>query len=122
MSQTRKAAKAAEARKLARAAAKSERQAQADAIAARNEDNAYHRAQSHTSHPSYKAAHANKVQDLGNGYTLTRTLQDYAYPRNGNTHNATPRYYWSLFLNGKRVDGDSRQRPLVAAARADEYR
>lgn len=40
----KKAAKKAEDRKLAAAARKSERQAQADAIAARNEDNEYHRA------------------------------------------------------------------------------
>ena len=69
-----------------------------------------------------KSEHTDKVEDLGNGYTLARRLVGYAYPRNGNLHNPTPRYRWNLCLNGKLVDSDSRRTPLVAEARKDSYR
>lgn len=67
-------------------------------------------------------AHENTTKDIGNGYTIERRLMGYSYPRNGNVHNATPRYMWLLRLEGVVVDRDSRYRVLRAAAKRDDYR
>ena len=50
-------------------------------------------------------------------FTLTRWLEGFAYPANGNVHNATPRYRWLLKLDGKLVDQFASKRKLVEAAR-----
>jgi hypothetical protein len=44
-----------------------------------------------------------------NKITFEKKIIGYAYPRNGNTHNPTPRVSWSAFVDGKRV-GVSRTR------------
>ena len=66
--------------------------------------------------------HANKTQDLGNGYTIERRLMGYAYPRNGNVHNATPRYHWVLRLDGSMIASSNYRTPMVALARTDAGR
>lgn len=83
----------------------------------------YHRTMSahdFARHPSYKASHANKTQDLGNGYVIERRLVGYAYGDTATT--STPRYHWVLRLDGALVDSGPRRGPLVADARADLYR
>ncbi len=69
-----------------------------------------------------KPAHANKTQHLGNGYEIARVLTGYAYAKNGNTHNATPKYRWDLFLDGTRGDSSPNRHVLVVCAHDDEYR
>ena len=69
-----------------------------------------------------KPEHANKTEDLGNGYTLERRLQGYAYARNGNLGNATPRYSWVLRLDGKLVDSARQRDKLLDGIKADAYR
>ena len=32
---------------------------------------------------------------------IIRFVGGYAYPRNGNTHNPTPRYYWVTYRTGR---------------------
>lgn len=55
--------------------------------------------------------HANKITDVANapGFQIERWLEQYAYPQNGNTHNPTPRYFWFLLLDGRRVDSATKQ-------------
>lgn len=69
-----------------------------------------------------KPQHANKTHDLGNGYLLSRVLCGYHTPRNGNAHNATPRYRWDLRMDGRIVDTDHHCKPLRWAAKRDDYR
>jgi hypothetical protein len=67
-----------------------------------------------------KPAHADKTEDLGNGYTLDRVLEGYAY---GKTYGgSTPRYYWVLRLDGRQVDSAAKRGVLVAEARKAGYR
>jgi hypothetical protein len=71
-----------------------------------------------------KPEHANKVTDIARapGFQTERRLMGYAYARNGNTHNPTPRYHWLLLLDGRRVDEASRCRVLIEAARQPDAR
>lgn len=50
-------------------------------------------------------------------FQIKRTLDGYAYAANANVPNPTPRYWWTLLLDGEPVDQDSRRTPLVDAAR-----
>lgn len=34
---------------------------------------------------------------------IRKVVAGYAYPRNGNAHNPTPRYRWEVWADGKRV-------------------
>lgn len=63
--------------------------------------------------------HANKITDVANapGFQIERRLMGYAYARNGNVHNPTPRYWWILYLNGKRVDEGKYRNTLQQCAR-----
>ena len=69
-----------------------------------------------------KPEHANKTEDMGNGYSLERRLQGYAYAKNGNLGNATPRYSWIVRLDGKLVDSARHRRQLLDSIKADAYR
>ena len=59
------------------------------------------------------------------GFELGRTLTGYACPEHGNLHNPTPRYTYTLWLDGRLVDSSPRAGALTAAARqpgaADAY-
>lgn len=63
--------------------------------------------------------HANRTTAVPGAprFSVRRILTGYAYAANGNLHNPTPRYDWLLLLDGRMVDRDARQAPLVAAAR-----
>lgn len=50
-------------------------------------------------------------------FTITRWLEGFAYPANGNVHNPTPRYLWLLKLDGEQVDQATSKRALVESAR-----
>jgi hypothetical protein len=65
--------------------------------------------------------HTNKEAPVAGapGFTIFRSLVGYAYAANGNTHNPTPRYRWTLLCDGQMVDADDKRAPLVQAARLD---
>jgi len=67
-----------------------------------------------------KPEHANRESAIAGapGFTIYRHLDGYAYPQNGNVQNPTPRYLYILRLDGRRVDQDTRDRVLRAAAKA----
>jgi hypothetical protein len=46
---------------------------------------------------------------------IVKRVYGYAYPRNGNFHNPTPRVAWDLFVNGKLVDSFPTKREALAA-------
>jgi hypothetical protein len=71
-----------------------------------------------------KPEHADKRGPVSSapGYEIERRFVDYAYPRNGNVGNPTPRYRWNLYLDGKLVDMDTRRAILVQGAKKDSYR
>lgn len=77
-------------------------------------------AQLYSKHPAFRAAHADKREELGNGYVIERKLIGYAYGVTQGT--STPHYYWNLYLNGARVDSSHKRTPLVVGAKADNYR
>lgn len=72
------------------------------------------------SQPPNKPEHANKKTSVAGapGFEIERRLMGYAYPANGNVHNPTPRYHWTLYLDGKPVDFASKRGTLLAAAKA----
>jgi hypothetical protein len=37
------------------------------------------------------------------GYEVNRLVSGYAYARNGNTHNPTPRYTWQVMFKGRQI-------------------
>ena len=45
--------------------------------------------------------------------TITRKFVDWSYPRNGNTHNPTPKFRWEVEVDGKTVT--SADRTLASA-------
>lgn len=64
--------------------------------------------------------HADKTESISGAdprFTVTRRLSGYAYPRNGNVHNPTPRYVWLLKVDGITVDQGPKRVPLIDAAR-----
>ncbi len=64
--------------------------------------------------------HADKVEPVAGAdarFTIGRRLLSYAYPANGNVHNPTPRYVWTLYLDGRQVDWDSKKSELTKAVR-----
>lgn len=65
-------------------------------------------------------AHADRTEPVAGAdvrFTITRHLEGYAYPQNGNAHNPTPRYRWLLNLDGRLVDSGPRKSVLVRSAR-----
>lgn len=56
------------------------------------------------------------------GFAIRRVLTGYAYPQNGNVHNPTPRYRFSLLLDGRAVDSSHSDRELRRAAKAPNAR
>lgn len=40
----------------------------------------------------------------GTGVQIIRHTHSYAYARNGNAHNPTPKYHWRVFFDGKLAD------------------
>lgn len=63
--------------------------------------------------------HADRTRPISGAprFQIRRVLISYAYPVHGNVHNPTPTYRWHLLLDGRLVDQDARQRPLLTAAR-----
>jgi hypothetical protein len=47
------------------------------------------------------------------GVTIRKRVVGYAYPRNGNLSNPTPRYHWLIFAGEKRVGQVNRLTELV---------
>lgn len=53
------------------------------------------------------------------GFTLEKSITGYAYPRNGNAHNPTPRVIWQLRnATGEVLDCAYKQADLVESAEA----
>lgn len=48
-----------------------------------------------------------------------RVLRGYAYPRNGNVHNPTPRYGWLLLHDSRPICDFATRREMIEAVRAD---
>ena len=42
------------------------------------------------------------------GIRIERRLTDYAYAKNGNCHNPTPEYRYTVYFNGRPVSGPTR--------------
>ena len=66
--------------------------------------------------------HADKIVTIPGAdprLTLKRVLSGYAYPRNGNFDNPTPRFDWLLLADGEVVDMAGSKGKLVEAARKD---
>lgn len=64
--------------------------------------------------------HSNRrsaIAGVSERLTIWRTLVGYSYPANGNVHNPTPRFHYSLQVDGVTVDRDSRERVLRTAAK-----
>jgi len=51
---------------------------------------------------------------------ITRVVAGYAYPKNGNFHNPTPRYRWDVTYDGKRVGSTSTAKGAKEMARMVE--
>jgi hypothetical protein len=67
-----------------------------------------------------KPEHANRETAVAGapGFTVKRWLAGYAYAVSGNAGNPTPRYTFTLHLDGRPVDQDPRERVLRNAAKA----
>lgn len=52
------------------------------------------------------------------GIIIERKISGYAYPRNGNAHNPTPKYRYEAVLNGKLIDTSYRARGAIESANA----
>jgi hypothetical protein len=65
-------------------------------------------------------SHANRREAVAGapGFEIERRLMGYTYAKNGNAHNASPRYRYSLYLDGRLVDNSVAYQPLVKAATA----
>lgn len=46
--------------------------------------------------------------------TIRKRITGYAYPRNGNTHNPTPRVLWEVYEGGRLIDSSYKLRQLRA--------
>lgn len=63
--------------------------------------------------------HADKVvriNGVSERLTLRRRLVGYAYPRNGNVHNPTPRYMWDLLCDHRVMMFGTRASKMQEAA------
>jgi hypothetical protein len=59
------------------------------------------------------------TQTLPEGFTIERHEARRAYVKNGNVGNPTIEYRYTLHLDGRQVDSDSKRKSLVTAA--NEY-
>lgn len=71
-----------------------------------------------------KPEHANYRRPIKDapGFEIERRLVAYAYPKNGNVHNPTPRYHWWLYLDGRLVDNAGKKGILISQARKPHAR
>lgn len=50
------------------------------------------------------------------GITIEKKISGYAYPRNGNAHNPTPRYRWEVKLGDRLIDTAYREGAAIGSA------
>jgi hypothetical protein len=62
--------------------------------------------------------HADREQDMGNGYTLVRRLIGYGTRPGVNT---TPQFWYELWRDGRKVDEGQHYFPLRWAAKRRQY-